>query len=159
MTYRRLLRYFALAVGAMCACQFAVALSFEKTTVNLSIPFSDGSSVVPEASAAEIADQAACIESMWLEIVIVIAYGDGSPSRLDDASQMKLAAERASALRTSFMGLGIPDRRIYTEARADVPPPYFRHPNRPEGGVAIIEYIGVCRGGTDCPILCKGQRQ
>ena len=143
----------------MGVCQLARALSPMKATVSINVPFSAGSYVVPEVSAAEISDQASCMKTIDLEIVIIVASGDKLPSRLDGISQMRLAAERTNALRASFRELGVPDWRIYTQADASVTPPYIRQQPDPEGGIARIEYTGVCVGAAGCQVKCKGQRQ
>lgn len=159
MTYSSLLRCLIFTAAAVCASQSATALSPMKATIRLTVPFSAGSAAVPEASVAEIVHQVSCIESISLEVVIVTASGDNMPSQLDGVGQMKLAAERANAIRASFLNLGIPDWRIYAEAHAGVQPPYLRQSNRPEGGVAQVEYTGICRGGAGCQVKCKGQEQ
>ncbi len=156
MTYGKCLRDLLLTLTAVGICHNASAVTALRATVNIRVPFSAGSSVVPEVSAAEIKDQAACLRTIALEAVVIVAPGDASPLT-DGIAEMKLAAERANALRISFLDLGVPDWRIYTQAEANVGPPYIQQQPHPARGVARIEYMGVCVGNADCQVECKDQ--
>lgn len=159
MTFPIRLRYFLFAAIAMSAGHTAIALSPMMATVKLDIPFAVGSSVLPEVSAIEIAEQAACMETIALEVVIIQTTGDSSSANVDGASQLRLAAERANAVRASFLRIGVPDWRIYAEASATVRSPGPYPPLGPAQAVARVEYTGTCIGSGNCQIMCKVQRQ
>jgi len=118
--------------------------------------------VLPESSTAVLANQLHCLKVIALEVIIITTTGDTWPSRLSGTAQMQLAAERANVLRRSFLELGIPDDRIYTEAQAMVAMKTLPRPSDSiVGAAAKIEYMGNCQGeiqGADCWTLCKTEQ-
>lgn len=140
----------------------AMSVSPIRANVEIDVPFAPGAAHLLKSSASELADHLPCINSISLEVVIIKTVGDNAPSKLNGVAQMKLAAERANALRRIFLNLGVPDKRIYTQAEATVEEVIWGQPLRQPGGAAKIEYTGVCKAdntGADCQVLCKRKLQ
>ena len=110
----------------------------------------------------ELERHASCVNTISLEYIIVIAFGDGDPESSASAEEIKLAAYRAIEIRNFFIASGMPENRIYSEARLirNAPTDYFfvAKGQRFEKA-AVVETRGNCRSttaGNDCRVLCNG---
>ena len=148
-------RYFiaTLFVTQWLICSSAHALSPMKGYSESKIRFAHGSSTLTEEAKASLGRHLSCIETIALDVIIVVAYGDTEAS--SKADQLRVAANRSTEIRAFFLNAGVLDKNIYSEARI------ANSGGLQSGeltGIAIVETAGNCRStasGKDCRILCR----
>jgi hypothetical protein len=100
------------------------------------------SSKLPDDLSVEAARNISCLKSLWYAKVVIWTFGDEVTPPADEATLMKLAQDRANALRALFAG----DRREIETNSYAVP--------GPQGKNAHVRYIG---GYDDCFFECYGR--
>ena len=112
-------------------------------------------------AAAELQKHVSCVNTIALEVIVVLAFGDRDSEGSDRVEQIKLAAHRAIEIRRLFLAAGMPEHRLYSEGRllSNAPTDYrFVSRGQRFEQMAVIETIGNCRStteGNDCRVLCN----
>lgn len=124
----------------------AFPLSIQLWTGKETVKFSKGSWKLSDSSKVQLARHIPRINAFNVEIVLIVATGDGvkSSSSMDRTIDTSLAEARANAVRQFFIDAGYSPKIIISETKVfSVTDKNFRY----SLGTANIEYIGPCKPG------------